>query len=275
MSEAPSPRDIETWSPAKWDHIAGNSELVQTLRNFAQNSPSNLLVTGPWRSGKTRTIKLGIKAMLCENRSQDLNPCGVCPSCRAVDTPLGEHTGLFKELAGSKYSFVQIDCENVSPETLKTLPDHIQWDDERLIVYLDEVSALGRRNLDRLMLKPIDEWSCVWIASAKSVVERGLLGKRTKVAGLSEDVRGRFSKKSGTAVPSNDELAPWIKKRCQEWVISIENEAETIPLLMKRAHNLIGYVKQPIVIAASRGSTLVTRVLRLSDVRSFNFEALD
>lgn len=276
MSDAPSPRDIELWSPSKWEHVAGNRDFKRKLQEFAENGPSNLLVTGPWRSGKTRTINLGIKSILCDSRSANLDPCGTCPACRSVDSPLDSHTGLFTALVGSKYPFVQVDCENVSADTLKSLHKHIQWDDERLLVYLDEVGALGRRGLDTLLLKPIDEWPCIWFASAKSVASKSWLGKtRSKTEGLHEPVRARFANKLGTAVPGEVELSAWIKRRAQEWQVSIENEAETIPLLMKRTSHLIGLIKQPFVVVASRGDSLRTRILTLKDVQSFRFDAMD
>lgn len=275
MNLAPTAREIERWSPSTWEHIAGNSDIVRTLRAFARNSPSNLLVTGPWRSGKTRTIKHGIKSILCVHRSDDLEPCGKCQSCRAVDSPLESHTGLFSALDGSNFNFVQVDCQSVSADTLKSLHQEVRWDNVNTIVYLDEISALGRRGLDTLLLKPIDEWPCIWMASAKSVATKSWTGKRSKVEGLSEEVRNRFAIKLGTAVPGPAELSTWIKRRCQEWQVLIENEKETIALLIKRACNLIGHVKQPIVAAASHGTSLETRILKLNDVRSFSFEALD
>lgn len=100
MSKPPIARDIERWSPKHWDEIVGNSELVDTLRDFAQFGPCNLLVTGPKRTGKTRTIKHGIKTLLCGHRSGNLEPCGDCEACKQVESPLGSLTGIFAAVAG-------------------------------------------------------------------------------------------------------------------------------------------------------------------------------
>ncbi|REJ67329.1 MAG: hypothetical protein DWQ31_11730 [Planctomycetota bacterium] len=272
MTPDPASREIERWSPTKWSEIAGNSGLIRVWLDFIRNSPCNTLVTGPRRSGKTRTILHGIKSLLCKLRSDSLDPCGLCRSCQAVDAILDEHTGLFRELAGNDFGFVPVDCQNISAEQLRALRDKAGWDDERCIYYLDEIAALGANGRDKVILKPLDEWPCVWIASAVTVNRRDGRGKKHQKDGLSPDVRSRFAQKVGTTLPTPSELTKWIKDRCreEEWNIHIEQEERTIPLLIKRARYRVGFVKQPIAVAAARG-----RLLTLDLVRDFNFEALE
>jgi hypothetical protein len=43
----PSPRELQRWYPQSFTEIAGNKLLVQTLHDFTERGPANLLVTGP------------------------------------------------------------------------------------------------------------------------------------------------------------------------------------------------------------------------------------
>ena len=74
MSWSPSPSWIQRWFPERWSEIAGNSKMIQVWKNFLVNGPCNALFTGPNRSGKTRTISLGIRALVCTNRTPSLDP---------------------------------------------------------------------------------------------------------------------------------------------------------------------------------------------------------
>lgn len=86
MSELFDSGDISRWNPKKWSEIAGNTKIIQTWWNFLVYGLCNALFTGPSRTGKTRTVLLGIKAVLCTNRTADLNPCGECLTCKALET---------------------------------------------------------------------------------------------------------------------------------------------------------------------------------------------
>jgi len=271
VNKLPTPRDIERWSPRRWDDIAGNHELKATLQNFIRSGPCNLLVTGPKRTGKTRTIKHGIKALACPHRTEDLNPCNKCSLCRDVDCPLDGHLGLFVAATQSNFAFTQMDCEAVSREVLTTLACKMHWQDEGLIVYLDEISALGRRGMDTLLIKPIDEWPCIWFASAVTVLQPTPSRSRERVGGLSEAVRNRFAVKVGSTVPSMPELFDWVRVRCAEWQIEIDDEKRTLPELWERSQFKIGLLKQQFARAAATPG----RRLTLSEVRAFNYEALD
>lgn len=270
MNKAPTSRDIQRWYPQKWREIAGNSEMVQAWRDFTVHGGCNMLFTGPSRTGKTRTIALGVKSLLCSERNKDLDPCGHCQSCRAVDEARHSHTGLFSAVAGSSYSYVPIDCETVTHDYLMRLTKTFDLEQGRTIVYLDEVAALGKRGLDSVLLKPIDESPSIWIASAITVTRRTKTEGQRRAEGLSGPMRGRFAIKVGTALPTSGELALWITERCRDWEIEVQQEAECIPLLVKRSGHRVGHVLHVLADAAARG-----RILSLDRVRGFNFDAVD
>ena len=253
MNDPPTSRDIQRWYPQRWREIPGNSEMIRTWWNFITYGISNALFTGPNRTGKTRTISLGIKALLCTNRTETLDPCRGCPTCRLVQEGRFSHTGLFRALCRSEYEFHPIDCENVTKEHLQSLWEVIDVESDRSVIYLDEVAALGRRGLEPYILKPIDESRAVWIASAITVRIRNRRGKVRCTEGLSIPMLGRFGIKVGTSLPSVVELTSWITDRCHDWKIDIVEPDQTIPLMAKRTGNRVGYVIHFLAAAAARG----------------------
>jgi hypothetical protein len=92
--------------------------------------------------------------------------------------------------------------------------------------------------------------------------------KRTP--GLSDPMLARFAVKEGTSLPREPELVDWIKDRCKAWEIAIEQEKQTLPLLVKRSRHRVGLVILVLSVAGSRG-----RRLTLKLVEEFDFQAAD
>ncbi|MEO1994758.1 MAG: hypothetical protein ABGZ17_05730 [Planctomycetaceae bacterium] len=269
MRLPPNSRDIERWYPQYWREIAGNSEMIQEWLDFIVHGGCNTLSTGPSRSGKTRTISLGVKALLCPNRTSDLDPCGTCSSCHAVDEARDSHIGLFSAVSGSKYSFVPIDCHNISKDELKKILNESVLESVDTVVYLDEVAGLGQRGLENMLLKSIDERPCIWIASAITVAKPVSWGRTRQTAGLSAPMQGRFATKVGTSLPGTEELRSWIIDRCLDWQIEIVDPDRTVPRLIKRTGHRVGFVIHVLAKAVQR------RRLYLDMVDGFNFSPED
>lgn len=248
----PDSRDIQRWYPQKWSQVAGNSEMIQAWWDFIEFGSCNMLCTGSNRTGKTRTISLGVKSVMCSQR-QGMDPCGTCGSCRSFGEGRNSHLGLFAAIVDSRYSFVPIDCETVTAEQLKRLNLDVDLESRRTIIYLDEVAALGRRELENILLKPIDESPCIWIASAITVKKKNRRGVVRKTEGLSLPMLGRFAVKVGTSLPRSEELQAWILERCQEWQIEIVAPETTIPRMIARTAHRVGYIVHMLAVAASRG----------------------
>ncbi|MEZ6142072.1 MAG: hypothetical protein R3B84_16020 [Zavarzinella sp.] len=270
MNKHLSPREIQRWYPGQWSDIVGNSKLVQAWHDLIKNGGTNMLVTGPSRTGKTRSISLGIMAAMCPNRSVELNPCYKCSTCEQLVNARENHYGLFSLLSGARTSYFAVDCETVTLEELKSVVRNASSEHVPTFIYLDEIAALGRRNIENYILKAIDETPAIWIASAISVLERNEKGKAKRSLGLSEPILARFAIKVGTTLPRERILANWINHRCKEWEITIDREEEIIPLLIKRSYNRVGMVIQVLAVAATRG-----RHITLDFVQSFNFQAED
>jgi len=249
----------------------GNAAIIQVWLNFIANGPCNALFTGPSRTGKTRTISLGIRALVCTNRTATHDPCGQCAACKEVGDGRTEVWGMFKNLSGSDYSLIPIDCETVTSEELRELPHEGKLEGDKVIVYLDEIAALRRRRLEGMLLKLIDEAPAIWIASAISL-------KRTKGSRkgewrerMSKEMRGRFAVKAGSSHPHANDLHHWIVTRCQEWNITILEPEVTIPEMIRRTCRRVGFLIHMLAQAATR----TARSIGPEDVRRFNLDSED
>jgi hypothetical protein len=270
MSWSPDPKWIQRWYPKRWSEIAGNAAMIQVWINFLANGPCNALFTGMNRTGKTRTVYLGVRALVCTKRTATHDPCGECEACRALGDGTPELWGTFKHLCGSPYSLITIDCETVTAEELRELPHEGKLDGD-VIVYLDEIAALRRRRLEGMLLKLIDETRAVWIASAISLKRKKGSKKGQWTERMSKEMKGRFAIKVGSSLAHPDDLSDWIESRSQEWNITILEPEVTIPAMIKRALRRVGYLIHMFAFAATRKS----RTLSLDDVNSFNLDAED
>ena len=71
--------------------------------------------------------------------------------------------------------------------------------------------------------------------------------------GLSIPIQGRFGTKVGTSLPSVTELASWIEDRCEDWKIKIVDPDQTIPRMIRRTGNRVGYIIHMLAFAADQG----------------------
>ena len=271
MSFSPSPGWIQRWYPRKWSEIVGNTDIVRHWRNFILNGTCNGMFTGPNRSGKTRSVSLGISSLLCTDLTPELDPCGRCQSCRLLGEARTAHFGLFSRLTETEYGFHPINCAKVTAQELDELEVEGELYSEKTIVYLDEIAILRKRRLEDRLLKLIDESEATWIASAISVQRKKGKRKGEWTERLSTEMRGRFPIKAGTSLPHPDDLCQWIKARCSEWNIRIHDPSETLPLMAKRTDQRVGYVIHMLAYAATKS----TRDLSPREVKEFNLDTTD
>lgn len=271
MSFSPSPSWIQRWYPRKWSEIAGNTDLIRHWKNFIQNGTCNGMFTGPNRTGKTRTVSLGIRALLCTKRTPTLDPCGQCQSCRLLGEARSAHFGLFSRLTETEYGFHPINCAKVKVEDIDELEIEGELYSEKTIVYLDEVALLRNRRLEDRFLKLIDESEATWIASAISLQRKKGKRKGEWTERLSTEMRGRFAIKAGTSLPHPDDLCEWIAERCAEWNIKIHDPKVTLPLMTERTGQRVGYVIHLLAYAATKPA----RDLTAEEVRTFNLDSTD
>ena len=76
-------------------------------------------VSSPWRdeyarhrpgqNGEDADTALGIMAMMCPNRTADLDPCGSCRACKELRNARESLMGLFSIMADAAGSYFAVD----------------------------------------------------------------------------------------------------------------------------------------------------------------------
>jgi DNA polymerase-3 subunit gamma/tau len=137
------------WRPKQFEEVVGQSHVTRTLQNAIKQEKlaHAYLFTGTRGVGKTSIARLFAKAIRCENRKPDCNPCLVCASCKDVDS-------------GSSMDYTEIDgASNNSVDDVRALIENVQYLPTRgthKIYVIDEVHMLSTSAFNAL-LKTLEE----------------------------------------------------------------------------------------------------------------------
>lgn len=137
------------WRPKQFEEVVGQSHVTRTLQNAIKQEKlaHAYLFTGTRGVGKTSIARLFAKAIRCENRKLDCNPCLVCPSCKDTDS-------------GTSMDFMEIDgASNNSVDDVRSLIENVQYLPTRgkyKIYVIDEVHMLSVSAFNAL-LKTLEE----------------------------------------------------------------------------------------------------------------------
>lgn len=137
------------WRPKQFEEVVGQTHVTRTLQNAIKQDKlaHAYLFTGTRGVGKTSIARLFAKAIRCENRKPDFNPCLECIACRDIDS-------------GSSMDYTEIDgASNNSVDDVRSLIDNVQYLPTRgthKIYVIDEVHMLSVSAFNAL-LKTLEE----------------------------------------------------------------------------------------------------------------------
>ena len=137
------------WRPQQFAQVVGQEHVISTLSRaiLSGRVAHAYLLVGPRGTGKTTTARLVAKALNCQNRGENAEPCGVCDSCREI-------------AAGQSLDVIEIDgASNNKVDQVRELRDNARYAPTRgpyKIYIIDEVHMLSTGAFNAL-LKTLEE----------------------------------------------------------------------------------------------------------------------
>lgn len=131
--------------PLTFSNVLGLDSLKDILRAYVRTGDYDpaYLFEGEYSCGKTTLGRIFARAILCENRKEDMSPCNECFSCREF-------------LSERSLSYLEIDAANKgTKESVQDLLEKLKYEtiSSKVIVLIDEAHEVSKAGKDALLLE--------------------------------------------------------------------------------------------------------------------------
>jgi DNA polymerase III subunit gamma/tau len=129
--------------PLNFSSVLGLEAIKKILQGYLRSDcfDTAYLFVGSYSSGKTTLGRIFARSILCENRSEDLSPCNVCPSC--ISFLQERHPG-----------YLEIDAAtNSGKDRIQEIKESLRFETvaRKKIILFDEAHAISKDGKDALL----------------------------------------------------------------------------------------------------------------------------
>lgn len=129
--------------PLDFGSVYGLDNIRELLKAYLEANEYEIayLFEGPPSSGKTTLGRIFARAILCEDRKEDMSPCNKCLSCREF-------------IAERNPAYIEIDAANKgSKEDIQKLLEKVNYENfsKKMIIFLDECHEISKAGNDSLL----------------------------------------------------------------------------------------------------------------------------
>lgn len=163
------------YRPNTFDKIVGNQKAVKELKKriVDNNIPKVIMLSGKTGCGKTTLAFIYIKALLCENKKEDGNPCNECKYCKMVDA----------EIPSENVSYY--NGSNMGIEEMRMLEEKcskkVLGNNKKKIICIDEMQEIpnvrAQKNILKILEKTNDNTYFILGTMDKSKIDKAIVNR--------------------------------------------------------------------------------------------------